>query len=1108
MPLQIPWVQLYMYKILFSLLILFSLFSAGVCAQSSSIWTLIPVEKANAAPGLPDRYEPGGSQNFELDLARLQSLLATAPQRGTQNKTNAAVILFPSSDGQLKRYKVLESPVMHPDLARRYPGIKTYCAQGIDDPTATMRFSITQYGLHAIIFSGNAATTYINPSSGNLQFYSVYDKSAVTAREEMPCLLDEAPEHAAQLFRSPPASSNANDQKLRTYRLALSCTAEFGNFFAQTPGMEKADILAAMAVILNRVNGIFERDMAISMQMVANNDTLLSYGNPALDPWPDAMNSNKTAENHDAIIGVDNYDIGHNFNDYTGGSGGCIACVCTSQNVGGLHKGRGYTGISTAAGALADPFVVDLVCHEMGHQFGGLHTMNRCTRFPNSPGPEYVEPGSGNTIMGYAQTCYPHVQPFSDDEFHYVNIQAITDNVQNGYGSTCGMITPLENHPPTADAGKDYIIPKSTAFVLEGTATDVDSLKSHTYAWAEDDSEESPSEYEPKSTYTVGPLYRYFKAVSRPQRYMPRLNDLVANNLTPTWEVTPSVPRTLKFSFLVRDCDMEGGQTASDVMQITVDSSGPFSVISQQTPSTWIAGTNVKIAWEVAGTDKSAVNTPAVDIFLSLDGGFTYPITLASHVPNNGSATAILPEGITTTSGRVMVRGAENIFFALNRSNITIQAPEFNLSIVDTTQSVCTPGTAIFHFNYLAFQDFQDTTTFSVSGLPPGCTAVFDPPHAALPNTPVQLIISGLTASMVGNYPLTLKGTSNALNYNASVLLHVLMSVPAAVVAVDPVQGAEDIAMPVTLHWNVSTDVGTRYDIQVAADPDFNNLLASASGLSLSSFTMPDAQPLSYYYWRVRAYNLCDTADFSQVFAFKTGTCNTLNSTNVPVIIPEIVNAGYTATSELYIPFGGKVTDVNVVGLHGKHTWINDLTVSLSSPQNTIVALWTKVCGNQDNYDLNLDDDAAPVPLPCPPTGGGTYRPQMPLSTYQGEDAKGIWTLKVLDSSNPNGGTIDGWGLQICTETPAVFTTTPEGNLPSFAIYPNPGYGLYSLTTVAEIAERCEVRILNAIGQEISTFQHQTGTTQLLDLRAFPAGLYWVNLICKKGAETRLIVNQ
>jgi hypothetical protein len=74
--------------------------------------------------------------------------------------------------------------------------------------------------------------------------------------------------------------------------------------------------------------------------------------------------------------------------------------------------------------------------------------------------------------MGYAGICSTNVQNNSDAYFGYVNIRDILDNVKNGVSASCAQITDFDNNPPTADAGQDYVIPKSTPFMLIGAATD------------------------------------------------------------------------------------------------------------------------------------------------------------------------------------------------------------------------------------------------------------------------------------------------------------------------------------------------------------------------------------------------------------------------------------------------------------------------------------------------------------------------------------------------------------------------------------------------------------------------------------------------------------
>ncbi len=667
----------------------------SVFAQNSSdgLWSKLQVKTVTGEKVRRSSF-PSNYYLYQLNLNQLRNILVNAPVLFANNNSSDLIIEFPNADGAFEKFRVYESSIMDPILEAKFPMIKTYAAQGIEDPTATMRFSVTQFGLHTMSLSGIKSTVYIDPYTSDLSTYIVYDKKSLMGNpQSFECLTEDGVnlQSLERTTASPLTVQNINDQKLRTFRLAQSCTGEYAAIFmgTGTTTQQKANVQAQMTITMNRVNGVYERDLAVHMNFVANND-LIIYLSSTTDPWTNEWNT-KTAQTIDAIIGVANYDIGHNFNTTGGGNAGCIACVCLSSSQTSTHKGRGYTGSSNPTG---DAFDIDYVAHEMGHQFGGYHVMNTCSR--SGSGQSEVEPASGSSVMGYAGICSSNVQAHSDDDFNYVNVRDISVNLKTG-NSTCAAITTLTNTPPTASAGLDYIIPKSTAYILEGTGSDIDGNASLTYNWSQNDPAQSPGNASPISTYSVGPLYRSIPPSISPNRYMPALATVLSNTLASTWEVTPSVGRTLNFSFIVRDNGIGGGQTASDLMVVTVNAAaGPFSVTSQNTATTWTAATTQTVTWNVAGTATTSVNTPSVNIFLSTNGGYAYPITVASNIPNNGVAVITVPS-VTTTTGRLMVRGAGNIFYDINNANLTIVAapvtatPVSNFSVA--ANNLCTSST-------------------------------------------------------------------------------------------------------------------------------------------------------------------------------------------------------------------------------------------------------------------------------------------------------------------------------------------------------------------------------------------------------------------------------
>lgn len=667
-----------MKNIVISLIFIFITFNAQ--SQKKSYWETVAKSELNKVKKLSEKDIYLESYNvFRLDLNSLSKFLEDEFVR----ETNKYVLLeFPSMSGEMELFKIFKSSIMEPELQLRYTMIQTYKGVGVDDPTATIRFSITPLGFHALSNSGTRSSLYIEPyASDDKSLHFVFEKNSVIKSSDFECHIQTDAQRIAQnnsLMSSGPG--DIDDQKLRKYRLALSCTGEYAQNFAGTgtEAQQKTNVLAAMVTSINRVNEIYERDLGIRLLLVANNDEVI-FLNPNTDPWNNEYNTT-TAQTLDNIIGVSNYDIGHNYNDSGGGNAGCLGCVCAAVSQNNFHKGRGWTGSNNPVG---DPFYIDYVAHEMGHQFYGFHTMNRCSRSGYNT---EVEPGSGSSIMGYAGICPPNVQNQSDAHFNYVNIRDIGGYIKTGYNAynditiaICEESQIIQNQPPTADAGIDYVIPTGTAFALTGFASDPDGTETLTYNWSQNDTEPAPGSGTPQSNWDEGPLYRSILPTTSPTRYFPKLETVVANGLSSTWEVTPNVPRTLNFAFTVRDNgsgftgDDSTGQVATDLMTVEViDTGSPFQVTSQsELDLTWSSGSTEIISWNVAGTDANGINTSAVDILLSVDSGENFDIVLAEGIPNNGNAEITVPD-LPSLSCRLMVKGVNHIFYALNTTPFSI----------------------------------------------------------------------------------------------------------------------------------------------------------------------------------------------------------------------------------------------------------------------------------------------------------------------------------------------------------------------------------------------------------------------------------------------------
>lgn len=616
--------------------------------EGKSFWTAKP--ETSGLLTFKDREPLPGKTLLTLDMAALKAALAQAPLRAV-NTTSSVIVSFPTESGAMERFMIFEAPVFEAELTARYPEIRSYVGKGVDDPTATIRFSVSPLGLQSMETSADRAAVFIEPYSTDLTTYTVYKRAEKTVPfTKFEC---EVADHARQAIDPGMARPNADDGTLRTYRLAMSVTGEYTAYFGGT----KALALSAINATMTRVNGVFEKDFAVNMVLIANTD-LVIYTSAASDPYgnTDANYNSQLQSTLSSVIGNSNFDIGHLMSAIgNNGNAGCIGCVCATG------KGSGFTTSTTPTG---DNFDIDFVAHEMGHQFGANHTFT----FSNEGTGVQNEPGSGTTIMGYAGiTGATDVQPHSDPFFHAVSIQQVTNYVKT---TTCQTNTATGNTAPVVNAGADYTVPKGTPFALKGTATDVngDVL---TYCWEQMNSGTSSTTY-PSATATSGPAFRSFVPSTGSTRYFPRLATVKTGATTWQWEAVPNVARTLNFRLTARDNRASGPANNSDDMVVTVNATaGPFVVSAPNTAVSWPAGSSQTVTWSVAGTTANNVNAANVDILLSTDGGDTYPITVLAGTPNDGSQVITVPNN-PGTQNRIMIKGSNHIFFDISNTNFTI----------------------------------------------------------------------------------------------------------------------------------------------------------------------------------------------------------------------------------------------------------------------------------------------------------------------------------------------------------------------------------------------------------------------------------------------------
>jgi subtilisin-like proprotein convertase family protein len=947
-----------------------------------------------AASGMIRRMDVRKAETYSLSSEFFEKALPLASSR----KSGPALVYFPDSKGQMLPFEVWETPVLAPELAARYPGIRSYSGRSLRNPEERIRFSLSHRGLQSMLVqAGEKKNTFMQKIPGSGNQYLLYQRDGISEAEaDFICYTSSMLEKQA----SGGTQKLVNDQLLRKYRIAVSATGEY----TQYHGGSVPDALAAINATLTRVNEVFETDLAITLELVANTDQVI-FTNATTDPYGSNLNT-EVQNTLSSMIGEAGYDVGHLFHRASdSGNAGFIASVCKDN-----QKGSGFSSAQIPEG---DVFDLDFVAHELGHQFGANHTWS----FESEGTEVQAEPGSGSTIMGYAGIVEgENVQPHGDDYFHYFSILQITDYVKT---VSCTEAISLTNNPPAIVPSGDFIIPKGTAFVLTGDASDPDATDVLTYAWEQTDSGiVTAASFGP--TNASGANFRSRRPDTVPYRYFPGLEEVIQGNLTQSdpevntaWETVSEVERDLNFALTVRDNAIGGGQVASDLVKVRVmNNAGPFVVSSQDAGETYMAGTVQPIVWEVAGTDAGLVSAQEVDIFLSLDGGISFPVQLADATPNDGSHEVLLP-GTATSNARIMVKADNNIFFAVNKADFSIMESQAVLQFAQLEYSICQPDELQIPFSYETFGGFNEEVTFSASGAPAALGLMFSPETATAGTTPVTLSITNTDQVPAAAYNLTVTATSTTLSRQVELKLQVLDGTFEAVALSAPANEAVNVSLNALLEWNGDPTYAS-YDLEIATDPAFTSIVENTNVI-FTNYRPLALQQSTTYYWRVKPLNLCGEGTFSTPSSFSTipVNCQAKGATGLPIPISSVGTPEIESTIAFLDDL--PVADVNVT-VDLDHTFLGDLVITIVSPAGTEVVLSSNSCGEFSNMNAVFDDDAMPFVCGNNPAIGGTVRPLGSLATFNGESASGNWTLKISDTAPADGGALNGFNLEICVE--------------------------------------------------------------------------------------------
>jgi subtilisin-like proprotein convertase family protein len=263
------------------------------------------------------------------------------------------------------------------------------------------------------------------------------------------------------------------------------------------------------------------------------------------------------------------------------------------------------------------------------------------------------------------------------------------------------------------------------------------------------------------------------------------------------------------------------------------------------------------------------------------------------------------------------------------------------------------------------------------------------------------------------------------------------------------------------------------------------------------------------------------------LMTFSAEIGQTLEASDLPVGTSD--NA--SVTSQLDVAQDVTITDLDV-HVDMNHTWVGDLSITITSPSNTTVTLLDRPgvpastfgCSD-DDLDVIFDDDAGfPTENHCAGTTPwltGPASPVSPLSAFNGESTAGTWTLTVTDGASGDSGTLNTWQLLStpelsgtcagCGDVVAVGGAPGAGRAMLAQNRPNPFNPQTSITFGVPNGGGVSLEIYSTTGRLVRTLVDETmdaGTYEIVwdgtDAAGRPmaSGLYFYRL---ETGEERLV---
>ncbi len=1030
--------------------------------ENTSDKSKIVKEKAVARTSFPQNYAL-----FNLDLTEFKQQLFSVVGNASRHSTSVTI---PNADGQMEQFEIVEASNFEPALQALFPNIRAFSGKSVTDKTALLKLSFSPQGIQTIVFR-TTGTECIEPFSNDHNTYAAFKSIRGAGSLPWSCTVPE--QTLATGINNEVANAGITARSgtdVKTMRLAQSCNGEYANYFGATSSAQVGLVLAAFNNTLTRCNGVYEKDLALHLNLIANTTSVIYYV-PSTDPYSTTLSqwNAQLQSTLTSVIGEANYDIGHMFGA-TGGGGnaGCIGCVCVNGS-----KGSGITSPNDGI-PQGDNFDIDYVAHEVGHQLGGNHTFSHTLEGTGVN----KEVGSGITIMGYAGITAQDVAPHSIAYFHQASIAQIQANLAT---KTCPITTTITNATPVVAAVTNKSIPISTPFALTGSATDANVGDVLTYSWEQNDnSTVSGTSSVASITKASGPNWISFTPSTSPTRLFPKLATILAGanvsgplpggDAGANTEALSSVSRTLNFRLTVRDnapysstAPVSVGQTQFTDVAITVsNTSGPFAVTAPNTAVSWNVGTTQTVTWSVNNTTAAPVSCANVMISLSTDGGNTFPTILVASTPNDGTETITVPN-VNSSVCRIKVEAVGNIFFDICNANFTIagtppacsDATGLNTTSITNTDATVNWAAVASAVSYDVDYKLTSSTVWT---------------NAATATTVTSVAITGLMQGSIYDYRIRANCSGGSGNY---VQAQFTTTAPATCNAPTGLASSAITATGATVSWSAVSGAAS-YDVDYklsTATVWTNSITATtATNRAISGLTAS-----ALYDYRVRTNCASLSSSFTQA-QFTTSAVSTCPG-------PLDVSTNGTVAGAATIPFN---SDVNgTISASGDVDYYKFVINTGGTATITLTTL-------PFDYDVKLLRSNGTSQLAISQNGGTTSE------TISRTYTAGTYYIQVYGYAGANSAT-SCYTLRLQLGTAA--RTEDNSNLISkvqkFSVYPNPSTKVVNIN-VDGISEKATAQVYDLNGKLVNKTTVINGNNQI-DVTNLKTGMYFVKLTDAKG---------